>query len=88
MDAIERETTATNTTVEVGATGRGPDPTHLTRRLADAIARYRANHRDTEPLFQRWSTGTEPAVAPPSMDVCRSTPARHVRAIRAWPLCR
>ncbi|WP_454860121.1 hypothetical protein [Promicromonospora soli] len=60
---------ATDTTVEVGAIGKGPDATHLTRRLADAIAWYGANHRGTEPLFQWWPTGTEAGDVPASVAV-------------------
>lgn len=60
---------ATDTTVEVGAIGKGPDATRITRRLADTIARYGADHRGVEPLFQWWPTGTEPNDAPPSVTV-------------------
>jgi protein-L-isoaspartate(D-aspartate) O-methyltransferase len=51
---------ATETTLEVGAIGKGPDAARLTRRLADTIARYGAHHRGAEPLFQWWPAGTEP----------------------------
>jgi protein-L-isoaspartate(D-aspartate) O-methyltransferase len=60
---------ATETTVEVGAIGKGPDATRVTRRLADEIARYGTDHRGTEPLFQWWPTSTEPGDVPPSVAV-------------------
>ena len=60
---------ATDTTVEVGAIGKGPDASGLTRRLADVIASYGANHRGAEPLYQWWPTGTEPGEFPPSVTV-------------------
>jgi hypothetical protein len=56
---------ATNTTVEVGATGRGPYATHLTRRLADAIARYGADHRGTA-APRHSSSGGPPVPSLPS----------------------
>ncbi|MFI2486855.1 methyltransferase, FxLD system [Promicromonospora kroppenstedtii] len=51
---------ATETTLEVGAIGKGPEAARLTRRLADTIAHYGAHHRCAEPLFQWWPVGTEP----------------------------
>ncbi|WP_460887986.1 class I SAM-dependent methyltransferase [Promicromonospora xylanilytica] len=74
---------ATDTTVEVGAIGKGPDATRITRRLADTIARYGAEHRGTEPLFQWWPTGTEPDDVPPSVTVL-SRP--HGTLTISWPM--
>jgi protein-L-isoaspartate(D-aspartate) O-methyltransferase len=74
---------ATDTTVEVGAIGKGPDANHLTRRLADAIARYGADHRGTEALFQWWPTGAEPAVVPSSVAVL---PRPHGTLTIGWPV--
>ncbi|GGM36244.1 hypothetical protein GCM10010102_34560 [Promicromonospora citrea] len=60
---------ASESTVEVGAIGKGPDATRLTKRLADTIAHYGARHRGAEPLFQWWPTGTDPGDVPPSVAV-------------------
>ncbi|MFD7307709.1 methyltransferase, FxLD system [Promicromonospora sp. NPDC059942] len=60
---------ASETSVEVGAIGKGPDAARLTKRLADLVARFGAHHRGTEPLFQWWPTGTEPDDVPPSVTV-------------------
>jgi protein-L-isoaspartate(D-aspartate) O-methyltransferase len=74
---------ATDTTVEVGAIGKGPDATRLTRRLADAIARYGADHRGAEPLFQWWPVGTEPDDVPSSVAVL---PRSHGTLTISWPV--
>jgi protein-L-isoaspartate(D-aspartate) O-methyltransferase len=75
---------ATETTLEVGAIGKGPDAVLLTRRLADTIARYGAHHRSAEPLFQWWPVGTEP-----DDDVSSSVavlPRSHGTLTISWPL--
>lgn len=74
---------ATETTLEVGAIGKGPDATRLTRRLADTIARYGADHRPAEPLFQWWPGSTEPDDVPPSVTVL-SRP--HGTLTISWPM--
>lgn len=74
---------ATETTVEVGAIGKGPDATRLTRRLANAIARYGADHRSTEPLFKWWHKGTEPTDAPGTLTVL---PRPHGILTISWPV--
>lgn len=51
---------ATDTTVEVGAIGKGPAAARLTRRLAETIARYGAEHRGTEPVYQWWPGSVDP----------------------------
>lgn len=58
---------ASETSVEVGAIGKGPNAARLTTRLADLVARFGAHHRGTEPLFQWWPTDTEPDDIPPSV---------------------
>jgi protein-L-isoaspartate(D-aspartate) O-methyltransferase len=73
---------ATETTLEVGAIGKGPNANRLTRRLADTIARYGADHRGAEPLFQWWPADAEPDV-PPSVTVL-SRP--HGTLTISWPL--
>ncbi|WP_129789140.1 methyltransferase, FxLD system [Promicromonospora panici] len=74
---------ATDTTVEVGAIGKGPDAKRLTRHLADTIAWYGAAHRGTEPLFQWWPTSTEPGDVPPSVTVL---PRPHGTLTLSWPV--
>jgi protein-L-isoaspartate(D-aspartate) O-methyltransferase len=73
----------TETTVQVGAIGKGPDAARLTRRLADTIAWYGAAHRGAEPLFQWWPTGTEPGDIPPSVTVL---PRPHGTLTLSWPV--
>ncbi|MEU4360519.1 methyltransferase, FxLD system [Promicromonospora sp. NPDC023987] len=74
---------ATETTVEVGAIGKGPDAPRLTQRLADTIARYGAHHRGAEPLFRWWPAGTEPDEVPPSAAVL---PRPHGTLTISWPV--
>ncbi|WP_026365464.1 hypothetical protein [Promicromonospora sukumoe] len=63
--ALHRRSAA-ETTLEVGAIGKGPDATRLTQRLADTISHYGAHHRGTKPTFEWWPTGTEPDDIPPT----------------------
>jgi protein-L-isoaspartate(D-aspartate) O-methyltransferase len=74
---------ATETTLEVGAIGKGTDAANLTRRLADMIARFDAHHRGAEPLFQWWPVGTEPDDAVSSSVVV--LPRSHGTLMISWP---
>ncbi|MCP2267265.1 hypothetical protein ACFQHV_16780 [Promicromonospora thailandica] len=74
---------ASETTVEVGAIGKGPDAAPLTRRLADTIARYGAEYRGAEPLFQWWPTGTELEEVPPHV---AHLPRAHGTLTISWPV--